>query len=111
MTFMVRGFALSSAAYARARPTGSRRSNQRLSALGHHTQLGYVIAKRVEPVVRYAVVVGGEPVVRHDIAGGLNVFLRGHAIKWQTFVSAELGSRDGRSTADLRLSSQVGVAF
>ncbi len=112
MTFMVRGFALSSAAYARARPTGSRWSNQRLSALGHHTQLGYVIAKRVEPVVRYAVVVGGgEPAVRHDVAGGFNVFLRGHAIKWQTFVTAGLGSRDGRSSADLRLSSQLGVAF
>lgn len=47
----------------------------------------------------------------HDLAGGLNVYLRGHAIKWQTSVSARLDTRDGRPTTDLHLSSQLGVAF
>lgn len=111
MTFMARGFSLSSAVYARATQDGARWSNQRLGAVGHHTQLGYVIAKRVEPVVRYTVVQGADTAATHDIAGGLNVYLRGHAIKWQTSVSARLGARDGRPTTDLHLSSQLGVAF
>ncbi|MBL8948030.1 MAG: hypothetical protein JNK45_32950, partial [Myxococcales bacterium] len=97
--------------YARATQDGARWSNQRLGAVGHHTQLGYVIAKRVEPVVRYTVVQGADTAATHDIAGGLNVYLRGHAIKWQTSVSARLGARDGRPTTDLHLSSQLGVAF
>lgn len=111
MMFMARGFSLASAVYARTRQDGPRGWNQSLDAVGHHTHLGYVIARRVEPVVRYAVVLEGEPHATHDVAGGLNVFFLGHAIKWQTSVSARLGTRDGRSTADLHLASQLGVAF
>ncbi|MCY1013350.1 porin [Nannocystis pusilla] len=110
--FKARGLSLSSALYAGSRQAGPRWTDQHFSALGHYTQLGYVIAKRFEPVVRYSFVLpGGEGNHQHDVAGGLNVFFRGHAFKWQTVVSARFQSHDGRATPDVRLQSQLGLAF
>jgi len=39
------------------------------------------------------------------------VFFRGHAFKWQTFVSVRFQPRDGRDTHDMRLQSQLSLAF
>lgn len=110
--FKARGLSLSSALYAGSRQDGPRWSDQRLTAFGHYTQLGYVIARRFEPVARYSFVrPGGEGNDQHDVAGGLNVFFRGHAFKWQTFVSVRFQPRDGRDTQDMRLQSQLSLAF
>lgn len=107
-----RGLSLSSALYAGSRQDGPRWSDQRFSAFGHYTQLGYVIARRFEPVVRYSFMLpGGQGNDQHDVAGGLNVFFRGHAFKWQTFVSVRFQPRDGRDTQDMRLQSQLSLAF
>jgi len=110
--FKAHGLALSAALYAGSRQEGPRWSDQRLSALGHYTQLGYVIARRFEPVARYSFVLpGGEGNDQHDVAGGLNVFLRGHAFKWQTFVTARFQHPDGKTTPDIRVQSQLSLAF
>lgn len=110
--FKARGWSLSSALYAGSRQAGPRWTDQRFSAFGHYTQLGHVIARRFEPVVRYSFVLpGGEDDDRHDVAGGLNVFFRGHAFKWQTVVNARFQPRDGRASPDLRLQSQLSLAF
>lgn len=110
-TFMAHGVSLGAAVYARTRQHHAPWSSQRLDAIGHHAQLGYVIARRVEPVVRYALVQPIGVTATHELAGGLTVYLRGHAIKWQTSVSARLGGRDGRTTTGITLASQLGVAF
>lgn len=107
-----RGLSLSSALYAGSRQDGPRWSDQRFGAFGHYTQLGYVIARRFEPVVRYAFILpGGGGNDQHDVAGGLNVFFRGHAFKWQTSVSVRVQPRDGSDTRDTRLQSLLSLAF
>jgi hypothetical protein len=109
-TLEAHGFSLSSAFYVGAQQDGQRWPAQRLAAIGHHTQLGYVIAQRVEPVVRYAMVMPtrtGE--TRHDLAGGLNVYLHGHGLKLQTFVSARF--QRGLQAPDVRLQSQLSLAL
>lgn len=105
-----RGFSLSSAFYVGAQQDGQRWPAQHLTAIGHHTQLGYVIANRVEPMVRYAVLTPtrhGE--TRHDLAGGLNLYLQGHGLKLQTFVSARF--EGGLHAPDVRLQSQLSLAL
>lgn len=107
-----RGFSLSSALYVGARQHGPRWIDQRFSAVGHHTQVGYVIARRFEPVVRYAVLLPRGPGNdQHDVTGGLNVFLRGHRFKWQNFVSVRLRPHDGRDAHEVRFQSQLTLAF
>jgi MFS family permease len=111
-TVKVRGLALSAAQYVGFRQGGPRWSDQSLTAIGHHTQLGYTIARRVEPVVRYALrlpIDGGPP--QHDVAGGLNLFFHGHAIKWQTFATTSWPPREGGTLPDLRVQSQVSLSF
>lgn len=106
------GFSLSSALHAATRKAGPRWSDQRFSALGHYTQLGYVIANRFEPVLRYsALLPEGKHNDQHDLAAGLNVFFHGHAFKWQTSASARLQPRHGRETRDVRFQSQISLAF
>lgn len=104
------GLAVSSAVYVRGRQHGQRWPQQRLSAVGHHTQLSYVIAQRVEPVLRYALIRpfdGGETL--HDLTGGLNLYFEGHALKLQTEVSARF--RGGQPAPDVRLETQLTVAL
>ena len=110
--FKARGLSLSSALYVGSRQAGPRWTDQRFGAFGHYTQLGFVIAKRFEPVVRYSFVLpGGDGNGHHDVAGGLNVFFRGHAFKWQTVVSARFQPQGGSAAPDLHLQSQLSLAF
>lgn len=110
--FKAHGFSLSSALYAGTRQAGPRWSDQRLAAFGHYTQLGYVIAKRFEPVVRYSLLLPvGEGNDKHDIAGGLNLFFRGHALKWQNSVSLRFQPGDGLDVQDVLIQSQLSLAF
>lgn len=106
-----RGFSLSSALYVGSRQHGPRWSDQRFSSVGHHTQIGYVIARRFEPVVRYAVLLPRGADDQHHLAGGLNVFLRGHRFKWQNFASVRVQPHAGRDALDVRLQSQLTLAF
>lgn len=110
--FKARGLTLTSALYAGSRQAGPRWTDQRFNALGHYTQIGYVIARRFEPVVRHSFVrPEGAGNDQHDVTGGLNVFFRGHAFKWQTFVSARFQQPDGETAPDMRLQSQLSLAF
>lgn len=104
------GFSLSSALYVSARQRGQRWSQQAFSAVGHHTQLSYVIGERAEPVVRYAVLretSGGA--TQHEVAGGLNLYLQGHSLKLQTAVSARF--RGAQPTPDVRVQAQLSAAL
>ncbi len=104
------GLSLTSAFYVAAHRGGPGGPEPRLSAIGHHTQLGYVIAGLVEPVVRYALSMPvGESDDVHDLAGGLNLYFHGHALKLQTFASVRL--REGQSAPEVRLQSQLSLSL
>ncbi|HLT39913.1 MAG TPA: MFS transporter [Enhygromyxa sp.] len=112
LMFKAHGFSLSSALHVGSRQSGPRWSDQRLSAIGHYTQLGHVIADRVEPVVRYSLVLSnGRGNDQHDLAGGLNLFFHGHRFKWQNFVSVRFQPHDGFDVQGLSFRSQLSLAF
>lgn len=112
VSFKAHGLSLSSALYVGSRQHGPRWSNQRASSIGHYTQLGYVIANRFEPVVRYGFLLPDhEGNDQHDVGAGLNVFVHGHQFKWQTFVSTRPWADDEGAAPDVRLQSQLTLAF
>ena len=48
---------------------------------------------------------------QHDVAGGLNVFFRGHRFKWQNVASVRIQPHGGRDGLDVRFQSQLTLAF
>lgn len=105
LTLKAYGLSLASALYVGARRSGSTES----ATLGHSTQIGYVIAGVVEPVVRYAFVLPSEGPGRHDLAGGLNVYFEGHALALRTSVAVRL---EGTADApDVLLQSQLALSL
>lgn len=71
-----------------------------------------MIADRFEPVVRYAVLARpGNAVIEHDVAGGFNLFVRGHALEWQNSVNVRLRPELGHHAADVSVRSQLSVSF
>ncbi|WP_373046957.1 porin [Vulgatibacter sp.] len=106
------GTSLTSAIYVGTRQDGSDWSDQRFSGIGHYTQLGHVIAGRFEPVVRYSFLLPEGPAPdRHEVAGGLNVFFHGHALKLQNVVTVGLQPGGGSDTQDVRFQSQLTLAL
>lgn len=105
-----RGLSITSAFFVATRASGARWSSQRLDGLGLHTQLAYAIGGRVEPVLRHALRApsGGDLV--HELSGGLNLYLRGHAFVIQSSVGVRLSDAAERSH-DVRFQMQLGLAL
>lgn len=104
------GFSLSSALHVGARQDGSAWADQRFDAIGHYTQMGYVIAGCVEPVVRYAFSMPADGAGdQHDLAAGLNLYFHGHAFKLQSVVTVRL--LEGRDEPDVRFQSQLTLSL
>ena len=80
---------------------------------GFHSQLGYVLSKRVQPVLRYARVnPDGEDNDIQEIAGGISLYLYGHKLKWQTEVAMELEDESGSdSETKYQVRSQLQLSF
>lgn len=77
---------------------------------GYYTQLGVVVARRLEPVVRYAFLMPARAVGQHDLAVGANWFVHGHTVEVQT--GASLRSVSGRlDEGELTFKTQLGLAF
>ncbi|MBL9023972.1 MAG: MFS transporter [Myxococcales bacterium] len=109
--FKVHGLSLSSALHVGSEQDGPSWLSRRLGALGHYTQVGQVIAHRVEPVVRYSFLRPAHGADQHDFTGGFNVFFHGHAIKWQSFATLRLEPSERSNGRDLRLQTQLSIAF
>ncbi|MEZ4266744.1 MAG: hypothetical protein R3F39_10230 [Myxococcota bacterium] len=112
LMFKAEGFTLTSAVTLGYTQRGRRWPDQRLNAVGHYTQVGYVVGNRVEPVVRCSFLLPrGEGANHHDLAAGANLYIRGQAFKWQSVVSVRLQPRDGSGTRDVSLQSQLSLSF
>jgi hypothetical protein len=85
------GFSLLAAGHSATRSAGSGYFDQEVFVSGARAQAGYVIASRVEPVARYALVVPREAdTMNQEIRGGINVYVDGHRLKLQGDVGATL---------------------
>ncbi|HJN72375.1 MAG TPA: porin [Myxococcota bacterium] len=80
----VQGFSTSGAVYVGTVQSGGSWTDQAYSALGFHAQAGYVVAERVEPVLRYGQILPDGAAATHELGAGLNVYGRGHDSKLQT---------------------------
>lgn len=57
--------------------------------LGGGLDAGYLIDRKIEPVVRYSMVKSGDP-INSEIRGGINYYVFGHHLKAQAYVGPEL---------------------
>ena len=73
-------------------------------------QAGYLLAERIQPVVRFATA-DADAWTRREVTGGLSVYLFGHNVKWTTDVSQLHTDADGATVDDLRVRSQVQLAL
>jgi hypothetical protein len=67
-------------------------ADQKLAASGAYLQAGYLIARRVEPVVRYTLIVPEGLKSAQEAAASVSVYFFGHAFKWQTQVAARINT-------------------
>ena len=107
----VHGASLLALAYVSSRQDGPELSERTFDQWGVLGQAGYVIAERVEPVVRYARQRDAfNDGVEHEILGGLNIYFTGDHLKWQTGAGILIDSADGGTTNAL-LRTQVQLDF
>ena len=108
----VRGFSLDGAVYVASAQDGDGFADQRYAAWGLHAQAGYVIAGRVEPVIRYAFVdLDGDDNNTQEILGGLSIYFFKHNLKWQTEAGSVLRQDPAGDLDDVVLRTQLGLAF
>lgn len=106
------GLSFTTAVQVGARRGGPDEPALRPDAVGHHAQVGYVFARRVEPVVRYAFVSPFDQTeAQHDLQGGLNLFLQGHSLKLQSNVGVRFEVRDHVPVRDVSFKSQLNLVL
>lgn len=106
------GFASTGGAYLLTTQSGEGFADQQFEAFGFYVQTGYLIAEVVEPALRYALIrPDGEPDDRQELGGGVNVFLIGNGLKWQTDFAALSHETSASTSWDYRLRSQVQLTF
>ena len=108
----VEGFSLDGAIYLASVQDGSGFADQKYGAWGLHAQAGYVIAGRVEPVVRYALVdLDGDDNNTQEFLGGLAIYVFKHNLKWQTEAGSVLRQDPAGTLDDVVVRTQLGLAF
>lgn len=108
----VEGFSLSAAGYVASRQDGDTFAERSFEALGAHAQAGYVIAGLVEPIFRYGIVAPeGDGNDVHVISGGVATYLYGQNLKWVTDVAGILSETAAGDQTDVRVRSQLQLAF
>jgi len=79
-------------------------------AIGAHLQAGYLLGGKWQPAIRAVYIDRGDDDVHQEVGAALSAYLYKHSVKWQSDVSAVLGSEDGEDT-DLIARSQIQLAF
>jgi hypothetical protein len=108
----VQGFSTTGAVYVSSIQSGAGFSDRGLGAIGFHLQAGYLIAELIQPVARIAIVAPeGESNDERELALGFGIFPFGHNVKWQTDFAALTDEGEDEDSTDLRLRSQMQLAF
>ncbi|MBN1945148.1 MAG: hypothetical protein JW797_05695 [Bradymonadales bacterium] len=106
------GFASTGGFFLSSTQSGEGFVDQSFDALGFTLQAGYVVAGRIQPVLRYSHIDPDGPDNRQqELLGGLSVYLFGHNVKWQTDGGALVNQVSGGSSTNYLLRSQIQLAF
>lgn len=106
----VQGLSSTGGVYVSSVQAGEGFSDRALGAVGFHLQAGYLIAQKVQPAVRIAIVApDGEDNDQRELALCLGYFPFGHNLKWQTEIAAL--SSQASDTTDARVRSQLQLGF
>lgn len=108
----VKGLSTTAAFYLAAEQDGAGIGDQTLDSVGGHVSVGYAIAGRVEPVVRFAgisAIDGSGDTL--ELLGGVNVFIFEHNVKWVTDAGPIVNASSTGSTADVRVRTQFQLDF
>ncbi len=106
------GFSVSGAVYHESEQDGSGFWDRANGDGGAHFQIGYVIADRYQPTLRYAIVDPrhqGANDIQEEYALGLNVYMEKHHLKWQNDLALLRQAED--DTQDVQVRSQLQLAF
>jgi phosphate-selective porin len=81
------------------------------TGLGTYAQLGYVLARKWQPALRYALLNAESGDKSHEIAGAISLYEFKHNFKWQSDVAVLINDIVGMSTNDLRARTQLQLTF
>jgi hypothetical protein len=108
----VHGFSTTGAFYVGSAQDGDSFADQSYDRIGFHIQAGHVIAERIQPAVRYALV---DPVGTHnrvqELMGGLSVYVFSHNVKWQTDGGVQLREHAEGILVDSLIRTQLQFGF
>jgi hypothetical protein len=106
------GLSASGAFYVATAQDGSAPSDQSYAAMGFHAQAGYLLQKKYQPAVRFAMVnPDGDDNNTMEVTGGVSVYSHDHGFKWQTDAGARIGQTPGDSTNDILVRTQLQLSF
>lgn len=80
----VEGFSATSGLYVATVQDGDGFGHQAYAAFGGHIQIGYVLAQRFQPVLRYTAISPDRRKTAQEFAAGLSIYFFKHSLKWQT---------------------------
>ncbi|MEZ4270520.1 MAG: porin [Myxococcota bacterium] len=110
--FKAYGFSTTGGVYFSSGQDGQDFRDQVFAAVGLHAQASYLIAQRMLPALRYAVIApDGSNNDFHEITAAFSVFFFAHRLKWQNEVMSKLREQSGADTVDYTLRSQVQLVF
>ena len=108
----VQGFSTTGAVYVSSAQSGGGFFDQSFEAIGFHVQAGYVIAGRVHPAVRYALIAkDGADNDLQEILAGLSVYFWGHRLKWQTDGGTMITEDAGGRQSDYLVRTQLQLSI
>lgn len=92
--------------------TGAGTFEQEADALGLHAQAGYLFLEHWHPALRYQLVqkLDGSS-EQHEIAAGLSVLFFGQSVQWQSDAAALVERAGDALATDVRLRTQLLLAF
>jgi hypothetical protein len=108
----VHGLSSTGGLYVSSAQSGTSFSDRSFEAVGFHAQAGYLIARRYQPALRYALIAPDGPGNDlQEVLAGFSVYFFDHGLKWQTDVGALNREEAGGRRTDSLVRTQLQLAF
>jgi hypothetical protein len=109
--FVVKNEGLSATGGVYLKQSGADAGDLSYEGMGTYVQLGYVIDKRWQPAVRYALLAADGGDKQHEVSAAFSSYNFSHGLKWQTDVSLLSSDIGGTTTNDYRARTQLQLSF